>query len=182
MGLFVFNLEVYVHSVDLSDKQLAEEAFRLSKVGQIYRLKFSHMSSVKDKVPHFMHAEVGKFLESVILYYEDKFKERSVKAELNCDRSYVNIIGNKPADLMMAKTTMKNALESLVCLIFRNVGMEKEGEGRLREYLGNLSKYPICHSRLSKEKHVLIGKDNIVRQLLEKPEKLKRIMVITEDS
>jgi hypothetical protein len=66
---------------------------------------------------------------------------------------------------MECKTTIKNALESLVCLYVKETKIDHKV---MQKYLKKSTVYPAYYGIYSQSTSVLITKDNIFRQLIQK--------------
>ncbi len=70
--------------------------------------------------------------------------------------------------MMEAKTTMKNLIEGVTVISFKDIDLELKAEIKLKDYLSKISKYPITYGKISETVLVIISKDNILKELLKK--------------
>ena len=74
---------------------------------------------------------------------------------------------------MEAKATIKNVLESMVCLFVKDTRIEHRA---LTKYLKKAALYPVYNGQISANMNIIISKDNILKQLINKsPSFLKYI-------
>jgi len=66
---------------------------------------------------------------------------------------------------MESKCTIKNVLESMVCLVIKNTQINDE---TLLKFLEKASTYPIHFGRIGEKDCIIISKDNILKQLIYK--------------
>ena len=74
---------------------------------------------------------------------------------------------------MEAKSTIKNILESMVCLMIKDT---KVKDGTLVKYLKKASLYPVHFSRINNHTTLLITKDNILKQLASKSPQFMKLI------
>jgi len=71
--------------------------------------------------------------------------------------------------MMESKKTMKNAVESMVCVIIKDSDLDSQ---KLSGYLKKVANYPVHLGRYDNKSYVLITKDNILKQILKNSKKL----------
>ena len=81
--------------------------------------------------------------------------------------------GNKGKYLMEAKSTIKNILESMICLMIKDT---KVKDGTLVKYLKKASLYPVHFTRINAYTTLLITKDNILKQLASKSPQFMKLV------
>jgi len=81
--------------------------------------------------------------------------------------------GNKGKYLMEAKSTIKNILESMICLMIKDT---KVKDGTLVKYLKKASLYPVHFTRINAYTTLLITKDNILKQLASKSPQFMKLI------
>jgi len=74
---------------------------------------------------------------------------------------------------MEAKSTIKNILESMICLMIKDT---KVKDGTLVKYLKKASLYPVHFTRINAHTTLLITKDNILKQLASKSPQFMKLI------
>jgi hypothetical protein len=162
-----FNSEIYLHSNRYSDKELEEKKNEICKYCNIFTVCFN-----KKKALQPIDFEIAKFYRTVLEdYYKERFEKNQIVVEVNrLDRSFY-ILG-KPGctthSMMEAKKTMKNLIEGVTVISFKDINLELKAEIKLKDYLSKISKYPITYGKISETILVIISKDNILKELLKK--------------
>lgn len=92
---------------------------------------------------------------------------------LDFEKRFVLVHGSRSKYLMEAKSSIKNILESMVCLMIRET---KINGPVLVKYLKKASLYPVHYSRLNNHTSLLITKDNILKQLASKSAQFMKLV------
>lgn len=83
---------------------------------------------------------------------------------------------------MEAKKTVKSLIEGITIVAFKKVETDIKQQAKFKEYLKRISKFPITFGKLSETIIVLISKDNILKELLKKKDKIISKAGITENT
>jgi hypothetical protein len=121
MGIYIcrFNRQVYLHTSELSEKELDEKSKTILQYYNIYSVCYNKKRSFEA-----IDVEIAKFFTiAVDEYYREKFTTAGVIVELSKNQRSFYILGKPgtPASVMMqAKTTLKNLIEGLTVVVFKN--------------------------------------------------------------
>ena len=87
----------------------------------IYAVRFTKANIIKYPEHSEIMKEFNVYLLKIIEHYDEFFKDRGVHVEINNPGTCVYIIGARPKYLMECKITLKNVVESMVCLVIKNI-------------------------------------------------------------
>lgn len=105
------------------------------------------------------------YVELLFTHYETFFKEREVIAMFDTSRQFVLLHGNRAKYIMEAKNTIKNVLESMVCIYLKDTRIDHK---HMNKYLKKATLYPVYCAPYNESTTAVISKDNILKQLLNK--------------
>lgn len=66
---------------------------------------------------------------------------------------------------MESKFTLKNAIESMVCLFIKDVPIDRK---HVKKYLAKAAIFPVYLEKYNQSTTIVISKDNVLRQLIQK--------------
>ena len=112
-----------------------------------------------------IYEHIEKYIELMLQHNETFFQDRELVATFNERKNYVLIHGKRGKYLMEAKTLIKNIVESLVCLFVKDTHVEYKTMGK---YLKKATLYPVHFAKFSNNIAIVISKDNILKQLINK--------------
>ena len=87
-----------------------------------------------------IYESIHTYMISMLEHQASFFKDRELVAMFDNQKKYLLIHGNRSKYLMEAKATIKNILESMVCLMLKDT---KVHVGTLMKYLKKASLYPV---------------------------------------
>lgn len=104
-------------------------------------------------------------MKLIIAYYEKFFKERNVDVRLNKTGSFIMLHGSRTKYLMQSKFTIKNVIESMVCLFIKDTPINHK---QMKKYLSKAVIFPTYFEKYNNSTSIIISKDNVLRQLIQK--------------
>lgn len=87
---------------------------------------------------------------------------------MNSNNSQIMMIGKSGYKKMEVKNTVANMYHSMLIMEISCLSSEAQFK-KLQSYLKKITDHPVVFIRTSENIHLLITKDNIIKQLLTKP-------------